>query len=271
MALTSHFRILSVAFYLGFKQAWATRITLFGSFLVYGMILIVWAGILKIIPVETLARLNLTATQLIWYMAATESVLFICPFSFFKDLQNDFVTAQADLALLRPYPASFLRAGLWSGEVAFRFLGLVPVFFMVSFLLAGPLPVDFSALAGFVLSFPLAVVIVLALTYMIGASCLWFVQAEPVFWIMSKLSFLFGALLFPMSFYPQAFQPLMWMTPFPAYVACAGNWFLALPPMFYVLQFLHQFLWALAAVLALKIFDDRVLRRFQTGKGVQIC
>ncbi len=57
---------------------------------------------------------------------------------------------------------------------------------------------------GLLVSAGLASPLLSASFFMLGASCLWVRQAEPVFWIWQKSMFLLGGLLWPLALYPPA-------------------------------------------------------------------
>jgi len=260
-----HSRVLRLGFVHGFAQAMEQKILFGGSLIIYATIMVFYAGIIKMIAHDDLAEHGYTHAQLIWYLATTEYVLFSCVAWVFKDLQNDIKGGQIDLALLRPYPDSFLCLSIWGGETAARLLVLFAPMMGVTALLAGgevPAPLD---VLGLLISIPLGALIMQCAFYMIGASCLWFEQAEPASWIWQKSVFLFGAMIWPMAFYPLWMRGVMWATPFPAVLAAAGGWVLGESGLYHLLALAHQAFWACVFLFLLRRFDRAVLRRVQRG------
>ena len=249
----------------GFMQAFVDKILFVGLFLVYATIMLLYSGVIKMIPHDVLAPLGLTKTQMIWYLGTTELILFTGSNWCFKDVQNDFLTGQADLAIVRPYPDSLLRVALWMGQSVSRALVLFFPYFLLMIALTGAIIPTVWDILGMFLSIPLGMFIMMAASYMIGASCLWFVQAEPASWVWQKSIFLFGAMIWPVIFYPVWLHALVWFTPFPAVLMLAGNWMLPLGPTDYILGFVHQMLWAIAFFKITLWLDLRILRRVQEG------
>ncbi|HAX91269.1 MAG TPA: hypothetical protein DCY07_03550 [Rhodospirillaceae bacterium] len=268
MGFSHSVRVFRAGVALGIKQAWQEKITILGSLIIYGTIMLLYGGVIKMIPDADLAKHGYSHSQMIWYLAITEYVLFICASWGFKEVQNDFQSEQIYLSLLRPYRASLVRISVWAGEALVRAAGMfVPVMLFITWL-AGGLQMSALQVIGMLLSIPLSAVMMLAGLYIIGASCLWFVQSEPAYWIWNKSIFLLGALLWPMAYYPVMMQNIMWSTPFPAILAQAGEW--ALDPSLtrILLGFVHQLFWCLVAVFVLRWFDGVVLRKIQSGEGV---
>lgn len=267
MSLSHSLGVFRIGMTLGMKQMWRDKITILGAFLIYASLILLYGGVMKMIPPADLAKHNLTAAQLIWYMAMTEYVLFICASYGFKEVQNDFMSEQMYLSLLRPYRTSLVRMSLWAGESLVRGACLFfPVMLFTTWLAGGYILTPLHSV-GLLLSLPLSAVITLCAIYVIGASCLWFVQSEPACWIWYKSVFLFGALVVPLSFYPSWMFVFAWFTPFPAILSLAGQWALNQPAAFYALAFVHQAFWCAMALLFLRWFDGVVLRKIQAGEG----
>ena len=101
---------------------------------------------------------------------------------------------------------------------------------------------------------------------MLGASCLWLKQAEPVFWIWQKCLFLLGALLWPLALYPAAVRYFAWMTPFPAIIAAPAQWGLPGGGWGLAAALVHQAFWCVAVVYLTARVGNAVLRAIQDGR-----
>lgn len=259
------FRVTCSGFLIGVHQAFAEKIHFIGVVAVYSAIMVIFSGLIRMIPDADLIPFDLSHNQMVWYLGTTEFVLFTCSSWGMKEVQNDFMTGQSELGLLRPFPDSFLRIALWAGQALARTLLLFPAYLAIMYGLGGAIPMNFTHFVGLLLSMPAASFMMLCATYMIGASCLWFVQAEPAMWIWQKALFLFGAMIWPVIFYPVWMQALVWFTPFPGILMLAGNWTLDMSPLSYLLGFLHQLVWCSAFYRAVVWLDRRVLAKIQSG------
>ncbi len=264
---THTMRVLSLGIRLGFRQVFANAATLLAGFMIYAIIIILYAGVLRQIPDADLAGFSFTKEQMIWYLATTEIILFCAATSAFKDVQNAIVSEELHLSLLRPFPTTLAHAAIWFGENLARMTVYLPLYYILTLWLTDGQTLLPSQMIGVILSAPLGLLIMVCGSYIIGASCLWFVQSEPAFWVWNKAIFLFGAMLWPMAFYPSWLQTFMWLTPFPGTLAFGGNWTIGSSVGVLALGALHQIVWAIAFVFILNWFNGVILRRVQRKGG----
>ena len=125
---------------------------------------------------------------------------------------------------MRPCPLWIVKLGDGTGRFLARFLVLLAPCLTLTGFVAGEAFPGAGRLLGMALSAVLASPLLVASYFMLGASCLWVKQAEPMFWIWQKSMFLFGGLLWPLALYPPAVQKLAWFTPFPAMLAAPAQW-----------------------------------------------
>ncbi|HBM91269.1 MAG TPA: hypothetical protein DD400_05295 [Rhodospirillaceae bacterium] len=251
---------------MGFKNVLADKILIAGSFLIYAMIVILYGGLIKLIPDADLAVYGFSHAQMIWYIGTTEFILFTSSSWSFKEVQGDFTSGEAHLRILRPASYAFVRFSFWSGESLARVVILFPLYFILIGWFSGEFVLSWIGFLGLLLSMPLAALMMNCGAYIIGASCLWFVQSEPAAWIWQKSIFLLGAMLWPLVFYPVWAQNIVWMLPFHGILAHGGNWALDLPMQTYVFGFINQIIWAVLSLWGLRRFDRLVLRRVQSGE-----
>jgi len=265
--LRHSFSVLSFALKIGFNQVFAEKIVLLTSFLVYAVIMLLYGGIIKMIPPEDIASFGFSSSQMIWYMGTTELILFTCVSWSFKDIQHEIKSEGIGMSLLRPFSSSLLRVAIWSGEGLARFVLYFPLYIIFMTIFAGIFPMNFGNIIGVLCSLPIGLFILLCGTYMVGASCLWLGQSEISFFIWQKMIFLFGAMMWPIAFYPDWLKPVIWASPFPAMLAAAGNWTLNynLYERFFIV--VHQIIWGLLFLIILLWYDKKVLQRLQKGKG----
>lgn len=253
--------------HMGLRHALADKFMILGSFLIYAVIMVLYAGVIKMIPPADIVSTNLTHAQMIWYLGTTEMILFTGAAWAYKEVQAAFHSQQAHLLLIRPASYAFVRFSFWTGESVVRVLIYVPLYFVFMWVLSGEIVLTRLGLLGVLISIPLGTVLMNCASYMIGASCLWLRQSDPVFWIWQKCIFLLGAMLWPLVFYPDWLQNIVWFLPFHGMLAQGANWTLDLPMQTYAQGFLNQFVWALIFLWALRCFDRRVLKRIQNREG----
>lgn len=256
----SVFRFMAHA---GLKRTLGEPLAIFGSFLTYAALVVAYSNVFRGLPLETLAEHHISVTELIWYFGITELVLFCGAFANFRELQNEIQSEEINLSLLRPCPVWVARLGEWAGQFFARFIVLLaPALFLVGYT-AESFALNPARFLGLVASIILAGFLYVCFHFFVGASCLWIRQSEPAYWLGQKLLFVFGALVFPFIFYPNALQQLAWLTPFPSALAVPGQWIFE--GMFWdqVSGLLLQVFWVIVILMATARLNRAMLRRIQ--------
>lgn len=247
----------------GIKQSFGNWVLMLGSLLTYGTIMLLYAGVIHMIPAADLARFSFGASDMIWYLGTAEYLVFSTPSWYFKELQTDIESGRIHLDLLRPVSPALVRTGFWTGEALARAVVLFLPYLAMITLLSGGFALTPLRLLGLFASMPVLVLLLAIGWYFVGASCFWFVQAEPAFWVWQKCVFLLGAMLWPLSFYPGWLQHLAWATPFPAMMAIGARWALGATAKVHILAFAHQFFWLGVFLLLLIAYERKILRHIQ--------
>jgi ABC-type uncharacterized transport system permease subunit len=254
------------AMIMGLRDGWSEKLVLLGTLMVYGVIIMLYAGVMRMIPPADIAPLGLTQSQMIWYIATTEFILFAAPSWGFKDIQNEINTEQVHLDIIRPFSPALLRIAFWYGEAIVRFCVLFPFYILTATYFAEAFEPSLLDLLGIIACAPLSLFMALVMYYAVGTSCLWVVQSEPAYWVVHKGIFLLGAMIWPIVFYPDWLGAISWFTPFPAILAVCGKWVLGSSALELGAAFAHQVVWAVLILYALMKFERIVLRRIQ-GEG----
>lgn len=260
--------LLALSVRMGFRRSLANKALIFGSFVTYTVLMIIYSGVIRMFPEAQVEAYGFTYQKLIWYLATGELMVFLGSSWAYRELQDDVQEGRMDAAMIRPLSPLFLRCGIWYGEGLTRFLFLLPFYLLLMSFLAGGFVFDFWSVLHIALAIPLSLFMVTCAIYAVGLSCLWLSQAEPVAWLWEKSVFLLGAMLWPLALYPDWLQVLAWLTPFPALVAVAAQAALAPSWLTVAASFAHQLFWAVLFGFFLLWFDKKALRRLQEGEGM---
>ena len=259
--LTELDALLTVA-RLGFKSVFAARITLFGQFIIYGIIVAAYSNVIYNISPDELNRYHLTVSQMIWYLSLTEMALF-CSFYNFLDLQADIQSGQIELSLLRPISVWKLKLAEWLGSFFGRFsILIVPSILLISMIAKG-FEINLINFIGILVSLGLGAIIFLCAHFIIGCSTIWLRQSEPAYWLWQKSMFLLGALLWPLALYPAWLRELVWITPFPAVLAVTGNWVIGSSIYLLIGGFFAQLIWVAVFLTLASLVNKLVWRHWQ--------
>ena len=198
-------------------------------------------------------RSGFGAVALVWYLALTELVALSTPFLALA-IEDD--VQRGDVAYKMALPTSYLWARFAEavGDMTVRFLSLATFGLAGAYLFAGGLPGDPR---GILLAVPLAylaALLMVLLQAIVGLSAFWLQQATPLHWIVQKLLFVFGGLLFPLEIYPAWLSGIAMATPFSAMLHGPARLAFGLDVAWFGWVFLRLLVWGvLLAVLAVLV------------------
>lgn len=248
---------------MGFKSIFADKIVILGSYLVYAALMMLYAGVVRLIPAENIAPYGLMHEQMIWYLGTAEFIIFCGTEWWFKEVQNDIQSGQIHFSLLRPVSAALTRVSFFVGEGFAKALYMIPAYLVFMGVLTKGAWMEPAQYVGVFAALPLAVFMLVCGYFMVGVTSIWFVQADPVYWVWQKAIFLLGAMLWPMMFYPAWMQAIMWATPFPAILANAAAWAVPTDDATHLLGAAHQLVWAAAFIVLVRWFEKKMRRHIQ--------
>ena len=160
---------------------------------------------------------DLSIAQMIWYLVATEAMMLSGPrVSAAVDLDVRSGTVVNYLQRPLSYPLYCLSHNF--GERTVRFFINLLVGSVIAFVLVGPLSLSWSSLAFFVLALPLAFAVDFLSGFLIGLGAFWFEDTSGMNLIYSRLTMIFGGMLFPLSIFPENIRPVLEWLPFSAVV-----------------------------------------------------
>jgi ABC-2 type transport system permease protein len=247
------------------RQALAARAAVLARLGLYLVLMVVFSRLWEAVGAGT-AAVGLSAAQILWYFGITELVVIGTPFLYLP-IEED--VRRGDIACRIARPVSYVgsRIAEGAGEMAVRFLWLAVLGLLCVRLLAGRFPEDPR---GLLLALPIAFVAAFVLVVVqacVGLSAIWLQEAAPVHWIVQKLTFVFGGLLFPLEIYPDWLRSIAEATPFGALVHGCASLVFRFDPLAAARTALVVGAWG-AAVLALAFWlQRRGLRMLDVNGG----
>lgn len=182
-----------------------------------GVILYVFSQLWKLIFAHcTSGRLgDLTLEEMVWYLTVTEAITLSAP-RVSANVDLDVRSGALVTYLQRPlsYPLYSLANNF--GERAVRFLVNLVAGAIVASLLVGPQSLKPAGLAFFIVALPLAFAVDFFATFLIGLGAFWLEDTSGIFLIYSRISMIFGGMLFPITLFPKAVASVLEWLPFAA-------------------------------------------------------
>ena len=215
-------RLLLLAFRLAVRRAWAEPWAILGQLVLLAALVLSYGVMLKAVPQADLDRLHFTAAGLVWYVVVTETVVGFHSYQF-RDLQDEIRSGAIEILLLRPVALWPLKLAEWFGYELGRIVFIAPFAVLLGMILTGGhLPLS-PALWLLLPIVALSTLLILSSQFLIGCSAHWVVDSRPCYWLWQKFTFLLGAMLWPLAFYPVWLRDVAWATPYPAILAVPGT------------------------------------------------
>jgi ABC-2 type transport system permease protein len=214
------------AFKASLKSAWAGRYDSVTVAFFCAVILIVfgelWAAAMPQIDGHRSTIAGYSYKAILWYLAATEAVVFAVPSRRIEDIGRDISEGSIEIEMLRPVSVLGFRLARELGDAMLRMLlcWLVGVIVVTPF--AGPPP---SAL-GTLLAVPVSVIAVMCdflAVYAFAAVAFWLRDAKATWFLYQKLVFLPGGMLIPIQLLPHWLQAVSFVLPFWTMAFAAGH------------------------------------------------
>jgi ABC-2 type transport system permease protein len=239
---------------LGWRRAVAERAALAGRLALYLLILVIFRQLWLATPLQELAQPSPTAEEMLWYVAVTEWVVFAAGTPY-RTVEEHIRSGQIESALLRPLPYAAATLAEWSGATAFYLLAIGAAGLATAAALTGTIPLTAASALPLLLAGALGSAIALLFQLQLGYAVAWLGTSAPLFWIWQKLLFVFGGLLLPLTFYPQALRGVAEFGPFAAILFAPGSLVLA-PAGTSVAAILgQQVAWLMVIALATALVD----------------
>jgi ABC-2 type transport system permease protein len=209
---------------------------------------------------------GLTLTQMLWYLAMTESIILSGP-RVAQEVDQDVRTGALSIQLIRPLSYPLYR--LWNtlGERITRFVINALVGATIALLFVGPIPLSLAGLALFVPTLLLAFVLDFLGHFLIGLAAFWLEDTSGLMLIYTRVTMILGGMLLPIELFPDSWQPLIKALPFASIVYGPARMFIH-PDLAYLGELvLRQGVAILLFAVAVALVYRVALRRIHSHGG----
>jgi len=199
----------------GWRQAAASRATTFGRVALLVLILLIFWAMWSATPLGELGAGGPTAAQVLWYLAATETIAMSVGYPY-RLVEAEIRSGEITTHFLRPLHYVGATFATWFGETTHRFLPIAGAAAVTGVVVTRTLPFDATTGVAIVVGLWIACAMLLLSQLCIGLVATWVSSAAPAFWVWQKLLFVLGGLMIPLTIYPEWLASLAFATPFPA-------------------------------------------------------
>jgi len=247
------------------RRTLADRAPVIGRALFYVVLLGVFSRLWAVVD-PAKRGLGFGPAMAFWYLAITELVTLAVPWVH-QVVEEDVRSGDVAYRIARPMSYLSLRLSEGVGEYAARFGALLLLTLTVVPLLAGRWPGDPVALAAAIALAFTGGLLLVALQLLVGYAAFWMQEAAPLHWIVQKLLFVFGGLLFPLDIYPAWMQPVAKATPFASALYRPAHLLLGFDGARVAGTLLSQVGWGAAILVVLLVVHRRAVRAIEVGGG----
>src|SRR5262245_21816100 len=207
-----------------------------------------------------------TLTQMLWYLAMTESITLSGP-RVAQEVDQDVRTGALAVPLIRPLSYPLYRLWTTLGERLVRFLLNAVVGTAIALLFVGPIPLSLGSLALFVPALLLAFTLDFLGHFLIGLGAFWLEDTSGLMLIYSRVTMILGGMLLPIELFPVAWQPLLRALPFASMVYGPARLFVQPDAAFLADLVLKQAVAIVVFVMAVAFVYRVALRRIHANGG----
>ncbi len=248
------------SFHMGARIILRDRSDLLSKLVIFSVLLLVFAKIFAIMPLERLNMPQITADRLLWYFVMTEIVT-VGSQGLRRDLGRTIAAGQITSLMQRPGSMMLLALARLFGSYLTQ-MTLLLCFVCIALPILGlPMPMPWTYMPLLVVMLALGGLITLLLGYMTGMFEIFGPYSQPIDWIAHKFVMAFGGLFFPVSLFPAFAQQIVMLSPFPAILFIPGNMMLDVSAGAIFDGLLHQLFWVVALGLIALGMENRLVHR----------
>ncbi len=227
----------------------------------------VWQVTVRPENVSSLAGEGFTWAQLLWFLAASQTLYFSVQTEAQLDIEQDVVSGNIAVTLARPYDYLLARFSVSMAHTLLSFAVAFPAAFLVAWIASGTIAVTPLGVFAFFCGFILRTLLYFALQAIAGLATFWIERATAFVWILGLLIMTFGGGAVPIGFWPDWARTMVELTPFPVMMYYPAKLFVSPEPALIVATLLRGVVWfVILGGIALLIYR-RALRRLDVNGG----
>ncbi|NLY52423.1 MAG: ABC transporter permease [Firmicutes bacterium] len=196
--------------------SWTNRVVYladhFASSTFFILILFIFSQLWKTVLGKSGEVAGLDSTRMLWYMVFTEVIALSAP-GLHNLVSEEVKSGDIAYKLVRPYSYILYYFAAYYGEFLVRFITNLIVGAVFAYLNEGPLAVEWAQAGWVVLGFSLAAAINFLVCFSLALLAFWLEDNRPFFWILNKMTFIFGGLFVPVEAYPEELRRISYLLP----------------------------------------------------------
>lgn len=235
--------------------------------LFFYVLLQVWQVTVRPENVGALSGEGFSWTELIWFLAASQTLYFAVQTEAQLDIEHDVITGNIAVTLARPYDYLLARFAASMAHILLSFAVAFPAAFIVAWIVSGTIAITPFGVLAFFCGFLLRTLLFFALQAIAGLATFWIEKATAFVWIIGLLILTFGGGAVPIGFWPAWARDLVELTPFPAMMYYPAKLLVAPEPALILATLVRGIIWLMILGGTAAFIYRRALRRLDLNGG----
>jgi ABC-2 type transport system permease protein len=235
--------------------------------LFFFVLLQVWEVTVSSAAVPSLSGEGFTWAQLVWFLAAGQTLYFAVQTEAQLDIETDVISGNIAVTLARPYDYLLSRFAVVMAHTVLSFCVAFPAACIIAWITVGEIAVTPLGVVGFLGGFVLRTLLYFALQAIAGLLTFWIEKATAFVWILGLLILICGGGVVPIGFWPQWAQTAVEFTPFPIMMYWPGKLFVDPSVSTLLAVLLRGAVWLAVLGGAVRLIYGSALRRLDINGG----
>lgn len=235
--------------------------------LFFYVLLQVWQVTVSPENVAALSGEGFSWTELIWFLAATQTLYFAVQTEAQLDIEHDVISGNIAVTLARPYDYLLARFAASMAHILLSFAVAFPAAFIVAWIASGTVAITPYGVIAFFLGFLLRTLLFFALQAIAGLATFWIEKATAFVWVIGLLILTFGGGAVPLGFWPDWARNMVELTPFPAMMYYPAKLLVAPDGELIIATLVRGIIWLIILGGIVIFIYRRALRRLDLNGG----
>jgi len=235
--------------------------------LFFYVLLQVWQVTVRPENVAGLAGEGFTWVELIWYLAASQTLYFAVQTEAQLDIEHDVISGNIAITLARPYDYLLARFASSLAHIVLSFAVAFPAAFIVAWIVSGSIAITPLGVLAFFAGFLLRTFLYFALQAIAGLATFWIEKATAFVWVIGLLILTFGGGAVPLGFWPDWARRMVELTPFPAMMYYPARLLVSPEPELMLATLVRGVIWLVVLGGIAGLIYTRALRRLDLNGG----
>lgn len=155
---------------------------------------------------------NFTLQQVVWSLGLIQ-IIYQSSRNVYRTVKEDIMFGKISVILNKPY--NYLLSSIFTvlGETSIKFVFFVLLTVLPLALIWGIPPFSMTQIVFLVISFVLGVILNTLIDICLGLTAFWVENSDPIYWIVTKISWIFSGTFIPLAIMPDVFKNIAFVFP----------------------------------------------------------